>query len=176
MCLFFPFRFHIPAISWYFSFSVRLSSLTVITPRSNHVAANGIISCFLWLSNTPSSSQHVVLHLLYSFVLQWIFRLLVFIGYCRCCCSVTHSMSDYLRFHDLQHARLPCPLHLLELSQTPVHLNSDAIQPSRPLVIPFSSCLQSFPASGSFLTSQLFTSVGLGIGTSASVLLMNIQD
>ena len=40
---------------------------------------------------------------------------------------------------------------------------------------PFSSCLQSFPASGSFLMSQLFTSGGQSIGASASVLPMNIQ-
>ena len=43
-------------------------------------------------------------------------------------------------------------------------------------VIPFSSCLQSFPASGSFLMSWLFTSGGQSIGASASVLPMNIQD
>ena len=51
-----------------------------------------------------------------------------------------------------------------------------AIQPSCPLFVPFSSCLQFFPASGFFLMSQLFTSDGHSIGTSASVLLMNIQD
>ena len=45
-------------------------------------------------------------------------------------------------------------------------------------VIPFSSCLQSFPASGSFHMSQLFTSGGqsIGVSASASVLLMNIQE
>ena len=43
-------------------------------------------------------------------------------------------------------------------------------------IVPFSSCLQSFPASGSFLMSWLFTSGGQSIGTSASVLPMNIQD
>ena len=43
-------------------------------------------------------------------------------------------------------------------------------------VIPFSSCLQSFPASGSFLVSQFFTSGGQIIGASASVLPVNIQD
>ena len=50
-----------------------------------------------------------------------------------------------------------------------------AIQPSCPLFVPFSSCLQFFPASGFFLMSQLFTSDGQSIGTSASVLLMNIE-
>ena len=71
------------------------------------------------------------------------------------------------------------PVHhqLLELVQTHVHWVSDAIQPSHP-VIPFSSCLQSFPALGSFPMSQFFTSGGQSIGVSASgsVLPMNIQD
>ena len=87
-------------------------------------------------------------------------------------------MSNSLLPHGLQHARLPCP------SPTPgVYSNSC---PSRrwchptisSSVIPFSSCLQSFPASGSFQMTQFFTSGGQSIGTSASasVLPMNIQD
>ena len=78
-------------------------------------------------------------------------------------------MSDSLRPHGLQHPRLPCP------SPTP-----GAYSDSCPLsqwchptilssVFPFSSCLQSFPSSGSFLVSQLFTSSGQNIGVSASV-------
>ena len=64
-----------------------------------------------------------------------------------------------------------------ELAQTHVHRVSDAIQTSRPLV-PFSSCLQSFPGSGSFPRSQFFASGGqsTGVSASASVLPMNIQD
>ena len=66
---------------------------------------------------------------------------------------------------------------LLELAQTLVHGIGDAIQPSHP-VVPFSSSLQSFPASGSFPLSGLFASGGqsIGISVSASVLPMNIQD
>ena len=64
---------------------------------------------------------------------------------------------------------------LPELAQTHVHWVGDAIQSSHP-VIPFSSCLQSFPASGSFPMSQFFASGGQSIGASASVLPMNIQD
>ena len=91
----------------------------------------------------------------------------------------SHSvMSDSLRPHGLQHARPPC------LSPTPgVYSNScpscswchPAISSS---VIPFSSCLQSFPASGSFQMSQFFVAGGQSIGVSASssVLPMNIQD
>ena len=70
------------------------------------------------------------------------------------------------------------PVHqqLLEFTQTHVHWVSDATQPSHP-VVPFSSCLQSFPASGSFQMSH-FTSVGqsTGVSASASVLPMNTQD
>ena len=80
-----------------------------------------------------------------------------------------------LTLHGLQHTRLPC------LSPTP-----GACSNSCPLsrwchptisssVIPFSSCLQSFPASGSFQVSQLFASDGQSVGVSASVLPMNIQ-
>ena len=54
-------------------------------------------------------------------------------------------------------------------------LVNDAIQPSHP-VVAFSSCLQSFPESGSFVISWFFVSGGLSIGASATVLLMNIQD
>ena len=54
-----------------------------------------------------------------------------------------------------------------------IHWLSDAIQPSHPT---FSSCLQSYPASGSFQMSQFFASGGQSIGASGSVLPMNIQD
>ena len=66
--------------------------------------------------------------------------------------------------------------HLLEPAQTHVHWVSDTIESSHP-VVPFSSNLQSFPASGSFPVSQLFASGGQSIGasTSASVLPMNIR-
>ena len=72
---------------------------------------------------------------------------------------------------------LPVHHQLPELAQTHVHWVGDAIQPLI-LVIPFSSCLQSFPVSGSFPMSQLFPSGGqsIAVSASASVLPMNIQD
>ena len=90
-------------------------------------------------------------------------------------CSV---VSNSLRPHGLQHARLPCP------SPTPrTYSNScPSSQWCHPTisssVIPFSSHLQPFPASGSFQMSQFFTSGGRSIRASASssVLSMNIQD
>ena len=71
------------------------------------------------------------------------------------------------------------PVHhqLQGFAQALVHRVSDALQPSQS-AIPFSPCLQSFLASGSVPMSQVFTSGGQSIGTSAStsVLPMNIQD
>ena len=78
---------------------------------------------------------------------------------------------------DCSTSGFPVLHYLLELAQTHVHWVGDAIQPSSSSVVPFSSCHQPFPASGSFLMSQLFASSGPSIGTpgSASVLPMNIQ-
>ena len=87
-------------------------------------------------------------------------------------------MSNSLQPHEPQHTRPPCP------SPTPgVHPNScpwnrwchPTISSS---VVPFSSCPQSFPASGSFPMSQLFASGGQSIGVSAltPILPMNTQD
>ena len=66
-------------------------------------------------------------------------------------------------------------LHQLpDFAQTHVHWVTDAIQSSHS-VVPFASCPQSFPASGSFPMSQLFTSGSQSTGASASVLPMSIQ-
>ena len=68
--------------------------------------------------------------------------------------------------------------HLLELAQTHVHWVGDAMQPSDPLSsVPFYSCFQSFPVSGSLPVSVLFASGGQRIGAwaSASLFPMNIQ-
>ena len=89
-------------------------------------------------------------------------------------------MSNSLRPYEPQHARPPCPSPTPESTQTHVHWVSDAIQPQDAIsssVIPFSSCPQSFPASGSFPMSQFFASGGQSIGVSASTsfLPMNTQ-
>ena len=84
-------------------------------------------------------------------------------------------MSDSLRPHEPQHARPPCP------SPTPrVYPNSCPLsQWCHPTisssVVPFSSCPQSFPASGSFQMSQLFTSGGQSIGTPRTDILKDIS-
>ena len=87
-------------------------------------------------------------------------------------------MSNSLRSHGLQHARLPCP------SPTPGSCSNSC--PSSwqchptisSSVVPFSSCLLSFPTSGSFPMSQLFASGSQSIGASASASVppTNVQD
>ena len=80
--------------------------------------------------------------------------------------------------HGLQHARLPCPSPTPRVYSNSCPLSQWCHPTSLSSVIPFSSHLQSFPASGSFQMSQLFISGGRSIGVSAStsVLPMNIQD
>ena len=91
----------------------------------------------------------------------------------------SHSvLSDSLRPHESQHTRPPCPT-----PTSGVHPDSCASSPwCHPAisssVVPFSSCPQSLPISGSFPVSQLFALGGqsIGVSASASVLPMNTQD
>ena len=96
---------------------------------------------------------------------------------CANCCSVAKSCPTLWDSVNCSTPGLPALHHLPEFAQTHAHWVGDAIQPSHPLFTPFSSCLQSLPASGSFPVSRLFTSGGQSIGASASasVLPMNIQ-
>ena len=83
------------------------------------------------------------------------------------CCSV---MSYFLRLHGLQHTRVLCPSLSTRVCSNLCPLNWWRHPSVSSSVIPFSSCLLlSFPASGFFPMSQLFTSGGQNIGTSASV-------
>ena len=90
--------------------------------------------------------------------------------------SVTQSCPTLC--DHMNHSTPGFPVHhqFPEFTQTHVHQVSDAIQPS--FVVPFSSHLQSFPASGSFPMSQFFTSGGqnIGVSASASILPMIIQN
>ena len=91
----------------------------------------------------------------------------------------SHSvMSNSLWSHEVQHARPPCPLPTPRACSNSCPLSRWCHPTISSSVIPFSSCLQSFPASGSFLMNQFFTSGGqsIGVSASASVLPMNIQN
>ena len=90
-------------------------------------------------------------------------------------CSV---MFNSLRPHVLQHARPPCPSPTARVHPNSCPLSRWCHPTISFSLIPFSSCPQSFPASGSFQMSQLFPLSGqsIGVSASASVLPMNIQD
>ena len=90
----------------------------------------------------------------------------------------SHSVvSNSLQPHGLPNARLPCPSPSPGVCSNSCPLSQWCHPTISSSVVPF-SCLQSFPASGSFLMSQLFASGGQSIGASASasVLPMNFQD
>ena len=111
--------------------------------------------------------------LIFFFFFFWI-ELLQWWGYLFSCSAV----SDSLWVHGLQHSRLPCP------SLTPRACSNSCLSSRwcHPIisssVVPFCSCSQSFPASGSFQMSQFFALGGqsIGVSASASVPPMNIQD
>ena len=86
-------------------------------------------------------------------------------------------MSDSLRPHGLQHARPPCPTLSPVVCSNSCPLSWWCHPTISSSVVPFSSCPQSFPASGSFPVSRLFAWGGqrIGASASASVLPMNIQ-
>ena len=96
--------------------------------------------------------------------------LLLFSSVAQSCPTLWHPINRSMPGLSVHH-------QLLESTQTHVHWIGDAIQPSQPVIL-FSSCPQSFPASGSFQMSQLFTSGGqsTGLSASASLLPMNTQD
>ena len=90
-------------------------------------------------------------------------------------CSV---VSDSLQPHGLQHTRPPCPSPTPRVYSNVCPLSQCCHPTISSSIVPFSSWLQSFPASGTFQISQLFASGGqsIGVSASASVLPMNTQD
>ena len=88
-------------------------------------------------------------------------------------CSV---MSDFLRHHRLQHTRPPCPSPTPGVYSSSCPLSQWCHPTISSSVVPFSSCPQSFPASGSFPMNQLFPSGDQSIGASSSASVLPIQD
>ena len=95
-----------------------------------------------------------------------------------CCCSVTQSCLTLCDPQGLQHTGLPCPSPSPGVCSNSCPLSQWCLPTISSSVVPFSSCLQSFPRSRSLPVSQFFASGGQSIGASASasVLPMNIQN
>ena len=107
-----------------------------------------------------------------------------FLSECVCVFNISVQFSSVaqscltLRPYEPQHTRPPCPSPTPRVHPNPCRLIWWCHPTVSSSVVPFSSCLQSFPASGSFQMSQLFASGGQSIGVpdSTSVLPMNTQD
>ena len=90
----------------------------------------------------------------------------------------SHSIVSDSATHELQHARPSCPSPAPRVYSNACPLSQWCHPTISSSAVPFSSCLQSFPTSGSFQVSQFFASGGqsIGVSASASVFPMNIQD
>ena len=107
------------------------------------------------------------------------FPLLSIIPFFLSCCSVAQWYPTLCNPMDCSISGFPVLHYFLEFAQTHFHWVGDRYHPTMSSsVIPFSSCLPSFPASGSFQMSQFFISGGqsIGVSASASVPPMNTQD
>ena len=97
-----------------------------------------------------------------------------------CCLLIVIQFSLIIQscptLYEPMDSRLPCPSPNPGTCSNSCPLSQWCHSTISSSAIPFSSCLQTFPASGSFPMSQFFTSGGQSIGASASVLLMNIQN
>ena len=129
---------------------------------------------------TPNVSRHWLLLVEKNCsgkLLPWLFSLSLSVQFrsVQLSCSV---VSDSLWPHGLQHARPPCPSSTSRACSNSCPLSQWCHPTISSSVVLFSSCLQSFPASGSFQMSQFFASGGQSIGasTSASVIPVNIWD
>ena len=158
--------------TWRFRISTMQSSQCTLGPKG-WIAGPGATQ-----QTQLEEAQSYVMH--YSFLCHFGTSLLMIILSPfltqHCCWSVTRSCLT-LQSHGLQHTRLLCPSLYPWVcpSSCPVHQWCHSTISSS--LVPFSSCLRSFPASGSFPMSQFFASGGQSIRASAlaSVLPMNIQ-
>ena len=137
-------------ISLYSDSPSALKTLTILHAKDSHSSVWGANQGFLSLSQWWKFSISLV-HFLSIYIIFFIVQLLSY---------------KTLELHGWQHARLPCP----SLSPGVKFMFIELVMQSNHLIFchPFSFCLQSFPASGSFPVTQLFASSGWGIGSLAS--------
>ena len=158
----------------YFQAAVSLSS-----PKFSLSNGSSLPSCVdvVWLSLVWSPSLSGELTYGGTLIILKFYHILIY--YCHWTVQFSRSVvSDSLQTHEPQHTRPPCPSPTPGVHPNPCPLSQWCHPTISSSFIPFSSCPQSFPASGSFQMSQLFTSGGQSIGVSAltSVLPMNTQD
>ena len=133
-----------------------------------------IVAALIYIPTYTVPEFHF-LHILTSILLSLVFLITNILT----SVSSVHSLSRVfysLGPHGLLHIRLLCPSSAPGTCSNSCPLSRWCHPTISSSVVPFLSCLQSFPASGYFLMSQCFASGGQSIGASASVLPVNIQD
>ena len=118
---------------------------------------------FRIFSTIISSNTALIPFSLFSFynpVMQLLTHLMLSLRSPGCCCSVTQSCPTLCNPMDCSTPGFPVVHYLLEFARTHVDWVNDSIQPFSSSFTHFSSCSQSFPASGSFSMSQFFISDG----------------
>ena len=147
---------------------VTRSCLTLCNPKDYTVHVFQILAQKSPQWSLPLSSR---------FILQIIHSLCSVLTPCSSVHFIRSEVSDSLQTHGLQRTRLLCPLPTPRAYSNSCPSSQWCHQIISSSVIPFSSCLRSFPASGSFPMSHFFVSGGQSIGASvsASVLPMNIH-
>ena len=162
----------------------KLIVIVIVYIYINHCCTGKIFACHA--SVNPEKYNELYMFISYMFIVEngkikYLIDKYQFLKYT----SVSFNLVQFSRSvlsdcwpHEQQHARSPCPSPTPRIYPNPCPLSRWCHPTVSPSVIPFSSCLQSFPASGSFQMSQLFASGGQSIGilASASVLPMNTQD
>ena len=155
-------------------------AMCILHPQGPYLFCNWKFVTFdlypLLIPHTPFLAIDSLFHLQAKFLFFFFwFLLLSFYSSVQFSCSV---VSNSVWPHELQHARPPSPSPTPELHPNPCLLSQWCHPTISSSVVPFSSCPQSFPASGSFPMSQPLASGGQSIGVSAStsVLPMNTQD
>ena len=134
------------------------------------------MDCLFWIYHIKIIIQYVTF--VSSFFLSILFSRFIQIVESIQLSSVQLLSCVSLRSHGLQHARPPCPSPAPGVYSNSCPLSQWCHPAISSSVVPFSSCLQSFTASGSFQMSQFFPSGGRSIGASASAsaLPMSIKD
>ena len=166
-------------ISKRLTWSQFLFALLALSCKSNA----GLLCLFLirgWRANV-SSILMLPAHCLLPHPQATFFLMEIFLLWVRCFNSIQFRclvLSDSLRPHGLQHTRPPCPSPTPRVYSNSCPLSCWCHPTISSSVVSFSTCLQSYPASGFFQMSQFFASGGQSIGVSASVsvLPMNIQN
>ena len=160
----------------YFSFSRKIPSYHFASHSYTLAPAPGWVTVLIassFVSFSCSWTSYIWNHMVYFCSANFCYLSILF--YTSVLISVAQSNS--LQPHGLQHARLPCPSPIPRAYSNSCALSQWWHSTILSSVVPFSSCLQFFPASGSFPMCQLFALSGHSVGASflASVLPMNIQ-